>query len=158
MAQADGAIANVATPSIHADLGASGAALELVIGGYLIAYAVLLITGARLGQTHGYRRVFLLGVAVFTAASLVCGLAPSPLVLIAARIAQGVGAALMFPQALTGIQLNFTGPARPGPARRVPEPSASTPSHCPPAPSPGSCSGVCSSRPTWAAPGGGRFS
>jgi len=46
-----------------------------VIGGYLIAYAVLLITGARLGQTHGYRRVFLLGVAVSTAASLVCGLA-----------------------------------------------------------------------------------
>lgn len=83
-----------------------------MIGGYLIAYAVLLITGARLGQTHGYRRVFLLGVAVFTAASLVCGLAPTPLVLIAARIAQGAGAALMFPQTLTGIQLNFTGSAR----------------------------------------------
>ena len=51
MAQADATIANVATPSIHADLGASGAVLELVIGGYLIAFAVLLITGARLGQT-----------------------------------------------------------------------------------------------------------
>jgi MFS family permease len=61
MAQADATIANVAAPSIHADLGTSGAELELVIGGYLIAFAVLLITGARLGQTHGYRRVFLLG-------------------------------------------------------------------------------------------------
>ena len=77
MAQADATIANVATPSIHTDLGASGAVLELVIGGYLIAFAVLLITGARLGQTHGYRRIFLLGVGVFTLASLLCGLAPS---------------------------------------------------------------------------------
>jgi MFS family permease len=61
MAQADATVTNVATPSIHTDLGASGAALELVVGGYLIAFAVLLITGARLGQTHGHRRVFLLG-------------------------------------------------------------------------------------------------
>jgi len=73
---------------------------------------VLLITGARLGQTHGYRRVFLLGVGMFTLASLACGLAPSPVLLIAARVAQGSAAALMFPQALTGIQLHFTGPAR----------------------------------------------
>ncbi len=112
MAQADVTIANVGTPSIHADLGASSAALELVIGGYVIAFAVLLITGARLGQTHGYRRVFLVGVAIFTAASLLCGLAPSPLVLIVARVIQGVGAALMFPQTLTGIQLNLTGAER----------------------------------------------
>ncbi|MGI8412474.1 MAG: MFS transporter [Solirubrobacteraceae bacterium] len=76
MAQADAIIANVATPSIHADLGASGAALELVIGRYLIAFAVLLITGARLGQTHGYKRVFVIGIATFSLASLLCGLAP----------------------------------------------------------------------------------
>jgi MFS family permease len=112
MAQADATIANVATPSIHADLGASGAALELVIGGYLIAFAVLLITGARLGQTHGYRRIFLLGVGVFTLASLLCGLAPGPLLLVFARVLQGAGGALMFPQTLTGIQLNFTGDER----------------------------------------------
>lgn len=112
MAQADATIANVATPSIHADLGASGAALELVIGGYLIAFAVLLITGARLGQTHGYRRIFLLGVGVFSLASLLCGLAPSPIVLVLARVVQGAGAALMFPQTLTGIQLNFSGRRR----------------------------------------------
>ena len=89
-----------------------GAELELVIGGYLIAFAVLLITGARLGQTHGYRRVFLLGVGVFTGASLLCGLAPGPIALIAARVLQGAGAALMFPQTLTGIQLTFEGAER----------------------------------------------
>jgi MFS family permease len=112
MAQADATIANVAAPSIRADLGTSGAQLELVIGGYLIAFAMLLITGARLGQTHGYRRVFLLGVGVFTAASLLCGLAPGATVLIVARILQGAGAALMFPQTLTGIQLSFSGAQR----------------------------------------------
>jgi MFS family permease len=112
MAQADATIANVATPSIHEDLGASGALLELVVGGYLIAFAVLLITGARLGETFGYRRVFLLGVGLFTAASLLCGLAASPIMLVLARILQGFGAALMFPQTLTGIQLNFDGDER----------------------------------------------
>jgi MFS family permease len=112
MAQADATIANVATPSIREDLGASGAALELVVGGYMIAFAVLLITGARLGQTHGYRRVFVLGVTTFTVASALCGLAPTPAVLVAARVLQGAGAALMFPQTLTGIQLSFEGAER----------------------------------------------
>jgi MFS family permease len=112
MAQADATIANVAAPSIHADLGTSGAELELVVGGYLIAFAVLLITGARLGQTHGYRRMFLLGASVFTGASLLCGLAPGPIALIVARVLQGAGAALMFPQTLTGIQLAFEGAER----------------------------------------------
>jgi MFS family permease len=73
---------------------------------------VLLITGARLGQTHGYRRIFMFGAGVFSLASLLCGLAPSPLFLVLARVLQGAGAALMFPQALTGIQLNFTGERR----------------------------------------------
>jgi MFS family permease len=86
--------------------------LELVIGGYLIAFAVLLITGARLGQTHGYKRLFLIGMATFSLASLLCGLAPSPEFLVGARVVQGAGAALMFPQALTGIQLNFAGARR----------------------------------------------
>jgi MFS family permease len=112
MAQADATIANVATPSIRADLGASGAALELVVGGYMIAFAMLLITGARLGHTHGYRRVFVLGVTTLTTASVLCGLAPTPAVLVAARVLQGAGAALMFPQTLTGIQLIFQGAER----------------------------------------------
>jgi MFS family permease len=112
LAQADATITNVATPSIHADLAASGGALELVIGGYLVAYAVLLITGARLGQTHGLRRVFVLGLLIFAAASLAGGLAPNVYALIATRVIQGAGAALMYPQAITGIQLNFRGPAR----------------------------------------------
>lgn len=112
MAQADATIANVATPSIHAGLDASGAALQLVIGGYLIAFAVLLITGARLGQTHGYRRVLLYGVGLFTVASLLCGLAPNPIALVFARVLQGCGAAFMFPQTLTGIHLNFAGSER----------------------------------------------
>jgi hypothetical protein len=61
MAQADATIANVATPSLQATLRASGAALELVVGGYLVAFAVLLITDAQLGQTQGYRRLFIVG-------------------------------------------------------------------------------------------------
>jgi MFS family permease len=112
LASADATIANVAIPAIRSGLHASGPAAQFVIGGYLVAYAVLLITGARLGQTHGYRRLFVLGVAGFGAASLAAGLAPGIAVLIAMRIVQGAAAALMFPQALTGIQVNFAGPAR----------------------------------------------
>jgi predicted MFS family arabinose efflux permease len=112
MASGDATIANVATPAIRADLGASGAALELVVGAYFVAFAVLLITGARLGHTHGYRRLFLAGAGVFGAGSLFGGLAPDPWLLIAARVGQGAGAALMLPQALSGIQLHFDGDAR----------------------------------------------
>lgn len=112
LAQADATITNVATPSIHTDLAASGGALELVVGGYLVAYAVLLITGARLGQTHGLRRVFIAGITIFGIASLAAGLAPDVSALIATRVVQGAGAALMYPQAITGIQLNFRGERR----------------------------------------------
>jgi MFS family permease len=112
MTQLDVTIVNVATPAIHADLGASGAELELVVGGYLLAYAVLLITGARLGELLGYRRIFLSGLALFSAASLACGLAADPIVLVAARVVQGAGAALMVPQVLSGIQLELDGAQR----------------------------------------------
>jgi MFS family permease len=108
----DVAIVNVATPSIRDRLNASGSELQLIVSGYVLAYAMLLITGARLGAMHGYRRPFLTGLGVFTAASVVCGLAPDAIVLILARVVQGIGAALMVPQVLTGIQLNFTGAAR----------------------------------------------
>ena len=113
MTQLDVTIVNVAAPSMHADLGASGAELELVVGAYLLGFAVLLITGARLGALLGHRRVFLLGLVAFTAASLLCGLAPDPVFLIAARVVQGMGAALAVPQVLTGIQVSVSEAERP---------------------------------------------
>lgn len=112
MANMDGAIANVAAPAIRADIAASDAQLALVIAGYVLAYGMLLITGARLGQARGHRTVYLVGLLVFTLASLACGLAGHPLLLIGARIAQGVGAALLVPQILTGIMIYFGGAAR----------------------------------------------
>ncbi|GII81092.1 MFS transporter [Sphaerisporangium rufum] len=112
MAIMDVSIVNVAAPTIRADLGASGAALQLIVSGYTIAYAVLLISGARLGGRFGPGRVFQLGLALFTAASLACGLAGSAATLVAFRLLQGAGAALMVPQVLSTIQLNFAGASR----------------------------------------------
>jgi len=112
LASIDTAVANVATPSIQAHLGASGAELQLIISGYVLAYAVLLITGARLGHIYGYRQLFLLGLGSFSLASLACGLAPTPTALIVARVVQGSAAALLVPQVLSGIQLAFSGDER----------------------------------------------
>ncbi|WP_129296440.1 MFS transporter [Streptomyces lydicus] len=112
MALLDAFIVTVAAPSIGADLGASGAALQLVIAGYTITYAALLITGARIGELLGPRRTFLAGLAVFTVASLACGLAAEAGQLIAFRAVQGAGAAVMIPQVLGIIQRTHTGPAR----------------------------------------------
>ena len=105
-------VVNVAMPSIAAHLHASGASLQLVVGGYTIAYAMLLITGARLGDRFGRRRIYLAGVITFTAASLACALAPDSQVLIAFRFVQGAGAAVLVPQVFSIIQLTFTGQAR----------------------------------------------
>jgi MFS family permease len=105
-------VTNVAMPSIATSLRASGASLQLVVGGYTIAYAMLLITGARLGDRYGRRRAYLAGAGVFTTASLACALAPDSSVLIAFRLVQGAGAAVLVPQVFSIIQLNFTGPAR----------------------------------------------
>lgn len=112
MANVDSAVVNIAMPSLQADLGATGGEVALVVSGYTLAYAMLLITGARLGDMRGYRRMFLLGLLAFTIASLACGLAPDAVTLIVARIVQGVGAALMVPQVLSGIQLHFSGAGR----------------------------------------------
>ena len=112
MANIDVAIANVAAPSIRDGLHTSGGELELVVSGYTLAYALLLVTGARLGSTHGYRRLFLLGLAGFTLASLACGIAPNATALIGARIVQGAAGGLMVPQVFTGVQQYFTGAAR----------------------------------------------
>src|SRR5580692_3024671 len=110
MAIIDTNIVNVAVPSMHATLGASGAGLQLIVAGYTIAYAVLLVTGARLGDILGHRRVFLAGVALFTLASLGCGLAPNTGMLVTLRFVQGVGAATMIPQVLSLIQRTYTAP------------------------------------------------
>lgn len=112
MALLDTFIVNVAAPTIRTELGASGAGLQLVIAGYTITYAVLLITGSRLGELLGHRRAYLGGLAVFTAASLACGLAAGTGQLIAFRLVQGAGAALMIPQVLSLIQREFTGERR----------------------------------------------
>jgi MFS family permease len=101
---------------MHADLHASGALLQLIVAGYTIAYAVLLITGARLGDILGHRRVFRAGVVLFTLASLGCGLAPTAGVLVGLRFAQGVGAAVMIPQVLSLLQRTYQ---EPGPRARA---------------------------------------
>src|SRR5712691_8939358 len=112
MAVLDASIVNVAIPTIRSELGASGSDLQLIVAGYVIAYAVLLITGARLGMRFGFRTAFLWGLALFTVASFACGVAPTSQALIVVRTIQGAGAALMVPQVFSLIQRNFTGPAR----------------------------------------------
>ena len=100
----DATIVNVALPSIRTDLDATGAQLEWVVGGYLLAFAVLMITGGRLGDMLGRRRMFVVGVLGFTAASALACLSPTIEVLIAARVLQGAGAAMMVPQVLSSLQ------------------------------------------------------
>ena len=117
MAVLDASVVNVAAPSIHASLHTSGAGLQLVIAGYVITYAVLLVTGARAGDILGHRRMFLAGLATFTLASLGCGLATSTAVLVTLRFIQGAGAAAMIPQVLSLIQRTFSGAARGRPMR-----------------------------------------
>ena len=103
-------IVNVSIPAIQGSLHATDAAVELMIAGYGLAYAVCIITGGRLGDIFGRKKMFLLGVAGFTIASACCGLATTPAVLIASRLFQGTTAALLFPQGLSIIQVSF--PAR----------------------------------------------
>ncbi|THA40738.1 MFS transporter [Streptomyces sp. A1547] len=105
-------IVNVALPAIDSDLAAGPATLELIVGGYGVAYAVLLVLGGRLGDMAGRRRLFLIGMAAFGVTSLACGIAPTAWALVAARVAQGAAAALMLPQVLATIQATTQGPRR----------------------------------------------
>jgi len=91
-------VVNVAIPSMQDEMGASFAQIGFIIAGYELAFGVLLITGGRLGDLFGRRRLFIIGMAGFTVASALCGLAPNVSVLIGARILQGLAAALLFPQ------------------------------------------------------------
>jgi EmrB/QacA subfamily drug resistance transporter len=103
----DGTIVNVAAPTIRTDLHASAAGLQWIIGGYALAFAIGLITGARLGDIYGRKRIFVLGALGFVAASVACGFAVSPAMLIGCRLAQGTAAALLIPQGLGIIRSVF---------------------------------------------------
>ena len=103
----DISIVNVAIPSIQRDLDATYADIQWVLAGYQLAFAVMLITGGRLGDIFGRKRLFMIGMAGFTLASALCGLAQTPDMLIASRILQGLFGAIMFPQVLSIIQVTF---------------------------------------------------
>lgn len=103
----DATIVNIAIPSIQEDTGATFSQVQWAVGGYALAFAVCLITGGRLGDIHGRKRVFLIGMAGFTVASLLCGIAADPQVLVLARILQGAMAGLMVPQVLAIMHVTF---------------------------------------------------
>lgn len=105
-------IVNVALPTIGKDLHAGEAVLELVVAGYGVSYAVLLVLGGRLGDLFGRREFFLGGMAAFGLTSLACGLAPNAWTLVAARVAQGAASAAMLPQVLATIQAATSGQRR----------------------------------------------
>jgi len=100
-------VVNLALPAIRGDLGATSSEVQFVISAYAATYAVFLITGGRLGDLFGRRRMFLLGVGGFTIASLLCGVAWSPGILVGGRILQGFAATMMAPQVLASIRVLF---------------------------------------------------
>jgi EmrB/QacA subfamily drug resistance transporter len=103
---------NVALPSIAGDLGASFTDLQWILSGYALALAVFLLTAGTLADRYGRLRLFVLGLLLFDLASVLCAIAPSPALLIAARLLQGLGAALIFPASLALLAQEFEGPAR----------------------------------------------
>ncbi|MFC0601466.1 MFS transporter [Streptomyces palmae] len=103
----DVTIVNIAIPSIERDTGASFSSIQWITAGYALAFAAGLITGGRLGDIHGRKRLFLIGVAGFTLASALCGFAANPEMLVASRILQGAAASLMVPQVLSIVHATF---------------------------------------------------
>ncbi len=110
MIMLDNTVVNVALPAIQSDLGADLSELQWVVAGYALTFAALMLVGGKLADAYGRRLIFVIGIAVFTGASLWCGLADSSNELIAARVLQGAGAALMNPATLSIIAAAF--PAR----------------------------------------------
>jgi MFS family permease len=108
----DVTILNVALPSIRADFGANDAALQWLVLGYILAYALGLLPFGRAGDRFGPRPVLLIGLTLFASTSLLCGFAPSTQVLLAGRILQGAGAALISPQAMAMAHRMFQGKSR----------------------------------------------
>jgi EmrB/QacA subfamily drug resistance transporter len=111
MVMLDSTVVNLALPTIQTKLGASMSELQWIVDVFVLALASLLLTGGTLGDMYGRRRAFIGGVVLFTAGSVVCALAPSSGVLIAARVFQGVGGALMMPSTLSILTNTFTDPA-----------------------------------------------
>src|SRR6266487_385134 len=112
MIELDSTVVTTALSTIRRDLGASVATLEWTVNAYVLSFAVLLMTGAALGDRFGRRRMFVAGLALFTAASAACGLSPGIGVLIAARAVEGAGAALVMPLALTQLSSAFSAEQR----------------------------------------------
>ncbi len=112
MALLDTTIVNVALPSIRTGLHASSASLEWIVSGYALAYGLALVPGGRAGDRFGHKRLFLIGLTIFTLASVACGISQTQGEIVAARIVQGLGAGLFFPAISATIQHSFTGPAR----------------------------------------------
>jgi EmrB/QacA subfamily drug resistance transporter len=115
MAFLDSTVVNVALPDIGRDLGASTSGLQWILNGYLLTLASLILLGGSLGDRYGRRRIFVLGIGLFTAASLLCAVAPTTELLIFARLVQGVGGALLTPGSLAIIEASF----RPGDRARA---------------------------------------
>src|SRR5512132_239402 len=107
MIMLDNTVVNVALPSIERDLGARLPELEWIVSGYALTFAAFLLTGGKLADLLGRRRIFVIGLAIFGGASLACALAPGAGFLIGARVVQGVGAALMNPSTLSIITATF---------------------------------------------------
>ena len=104
----DVSIVNVAIPPIQRDLDASYGTIQLVVAGYQLTFASILITAARLGDIYGRKRIFIIGMVGFTLASAACGAAPNGLLLVAGRLVQGLASGLMYPQVLSVIQVEFS--------------------------------------------------
>jgi EmrB/QacA subfamily drug resistance transporter len=107
MAFLDGTVVNVALPDIGRSLDASTSALQWILNGYLLTLASLILLGGSLGDRYGRRRVFAIGAGIFTAASLLCAIAPNAEFLVAARLLQGIGGALLTPGSLAMIEASF---------------------------------------------------
>jgi EmrB/QacA subfamily drug resistance transporter len=112
MALLDTTIVNVALPSIRSGLHASSASLEWIVSGYALAYGLALVPGGRAGDRFGHKTTFLIGLTIFTVASVACGVSQTQGEIVASRIVQGLGAGLFFPSISATIQHSFAGPAR----------------------------------------------
>jgi EmrB/QacA subfamily drug resistance transporter len=110
MAIMDVFIVNVAIPSIRHDLGATFAQIEFVVAGYSLTYALALITCGRLGDIFGRRKIFMIGLTAFILTSALCGAAPTAAFLVYARLAQGLAAAILFPQVFSLMRVEFVDP------------------------------------------------